>query len=701
MPEPSTVRTTLLSLTLVTSSLHAQADLDSLRRIAHDRSRPDSVRFRAYHDLVWDGYLFSDPDTAYTMGRWLQREARLKASGTYEARASELMAASWYVRGDLRAALLHYDTALALHERNNDDDGYADVITNAASMRSYLGEHERALAMYAEGMAIHERIHDSVSMANDLNAMGRVHMVRGDHVRAADLYMQSLRILEAMGDMRGMSTGRSNMGALFQNQDDHAAALGYFREALHLAEAVGDKLLMGKDLELIGACQEELGDTAGATRSYQRSLSLRTALDDHHGLVNVKNRIGNLLNERGKHTEALALFEEAAAMASAKELPWGLGGALVGKGGALLALGRTDEALRASEAADRAAQEADDVTLLHDASDLRYRVFSELGRWREALAAHEQTVRWNDSLLHEDNQRAVLRNAYRYEFGKKLFADSLEHILLTREEGVRTEQRMGAERTKRNAAFGIGAMLLLGLIIIWQRALLLRRTNHAIIDAQARLMESERSREASEVRTRIATDVHDQLGSDLTKLVMLSSEAKAVAQGSTNDLSVIATDIERIAGEANRSLGDIVWAIDPHHDSLASLTQRVRAHCERMLQLSKTEHRIDCIHAGPDRSLDPATKRDIYLMLCEALNNAIKYAKAKHIDVLFRTSATAVEFLVKDDGVGLGDDPSKGHGLSNIQARAARVAGVLSLESQPGKGTSVGFRAELSLDLKP
>ena len=189
--------------------------------------------------------------------------------------------------------------------------------------------------------------------------------------------------------------------------------------------------------------------------------------------------------------------------------------------------------------------------------------------------------------------------------------------------------------------------------------------------------------------------MHDQLGSDLTKLVMLSTEAKEVAGANTNDLHSIAGDIERIAGEANRSLGDIVWSIDPHHDSLAGLTERVRAHGERMLTWSKVQHTIDCQHQGPDRSLDPATKRDIYLMLREALNNAIKYAKAHHIDVRFHTSADQVEFEVKDDGVGLDVRSASGHGLGNMRTRAQRIGGRLDIESADGDGTRVRFSASL------
>ena len=148
----------------------------------------------------------------------------------------------------------------------------------------------------------------------------------------------------------------------------------------------------------------------------------------------------------------------------------------------------------------------------------------------------------------------------------------------------------------------------------------------------------------------------------------------------------VADDIERVAGEANSSLGDIVWAIDPLQDSMAGLTERVRDHCERMLKWSHIHYTIDCAHSGPDRSLDPTMKRDIHLLMCEAVNNSIKYARATHINVMFHSDARHVEMTVQDNGTGFDMTKAdrKGHGLENMRQRAARVGGHLTILSDRG-----------------
>ena len=102
-------RSTVLLL-LVALVCPGPSSIESLRAISADPSRPDSVRFRAHFDMVREGYLFSAPDSAFTIAQQLQRGARRTGNAGFQARASELLASTFNVRGDLRVALLHYDT---------------------------------------------------------------------------------------------------------------------------------------------------------------------------------------------------------------------------------------------------------------------------------------------------------------------------------------------------------------------------------------------------------------------------------------------------------------------------------------------------------------------------------------------------------------------------------------------------------------
>ncbi len=233
------------------------------------------------------------------------------------------------------------------------------------------------------------------------------------------------------------------------------------------------------------------------------------------------------------------------------------------------------------------------------------------------------------------------------------------------------------------SARGLGLSYLIWHIVFPARSL--KRAHAELVRAQQLLGRIERQHEAERLNSGIAGQVYDELGGDLVKLVMLASEARTFAMDHRPAWAKVIEDIERIANEADRSLADHLWAIDPHHDSLAGLTDRVRAHCERRLKRSRLVHTIDCAHEGPDRSLDPATKRDIYLLLREAMENAINSVGARHIHVKFRTFPTGVDMEVREDGVGIaGDGGAIGQGLRTRRARAEHVGACIDVLDEGG-----------------
>ena len=680
----------LLLLTLAAFHRCGAQDLDSLRGVWTDTTLPDSARFLACYDLVWDGYLFSDPDSALILAGAMQSAARAKGSAKYDALAYDLQAAAWYVKGDLRKALSIYNTSLPIHRREGYQERVADVITNIASLYSLLGEHDTALTLYAQGMADHERLKDSIGIANDLNAIGRIHMLRGDHPRAVDHYRRSLRIQERQNNLRGISTGRANLGALYINQGDWPTALREYRAALGIAERLDDKHMMGKDLEEIGTCLEELGDTAAAMREFRTSETIRLGIDDRHGLVNVRNRIAGLLFKQGRHQAALARYTESAALAHPEGLAWGLGNALVGMAKVHLSAGDATRALALAARADSAAHEAGEMNLSRDAHEVRYEAFRALGRWEEALGAYRSAVLLNDSIMREENQRAVLRNEYRSAYERTAERDSLRHIAGTiRLQAQHREQRFWL----------VGLLLLAGVLggAALLRMRYMARAKRQLEAKQNELVEVERQRENETVRTRIARDIHDDIGGRLTKVAMLSNEAKRKAQDHADDLRATLDRITAHSREVSAALSDIVWSVDPAQDSSAELVHHAGHVAHRLLDDAGMRHKLRFEHTEPGHPVSPSAKHHVVMVMKEAINNALKYAEAERITVRLTAGAGRFELLVQDDGKGF--DPlaeaRAGNGMRNMGERAKALGASFSLTAAPGQGCTIAMAGPL------
>jgi len=684
---PSSLVRTVLLLAAASPQMSIAQNVDSLRKVWGNEQLPDSTRFNACYDLVWEGYLFSQPDSAFVLAEDMEAQARAKGSLNFQTRANDLKAAVWYVRGDLPKALEHYTASLALYEQQHDTDGIADVLTNMATMCSLMGEQDEALRLYERGMRMHVESNDSVSLANDLNAIGRLHMVRGDHARAVDHFARSMRIQQALKNERGRATGFINLGALYLLQGDHTKALERYEQALILAKELDDRHLAGKILVEIGTCYEELGDKAQAIAYYRRSLIEREAIADEHGIIGSLNKIGEMQRLTGALDSAMVTFRRSAELGRSLELPFGEGTALVGIGQTLMELERPQEALAITEKALAVARAAEDLSLNRDVAALLFKLYKATGRNGEALAMHERYLLLNDSMMREENQREVLRYEFAYAYEQQTLADSLRHQQEQFANTLAHADQLGRERNRRNM-FGAGLALALLLAVgIWARMRYMAKADRAIVAAQAQLIESERQLESEKVRTRIASDIHDDLGSDLTKLGLLGREIKRSTEGQASSTTALAERIVGLSADAAAALSQIVWAADPAQDSAEGLVERASVFAQRLLDGTSIEHSLHFAHEGEDLVLDPSVKHDVFMLLKELLNNALKHAGATRIEGSLTTDAQRFTIRVSDNGRGFdAEHVRKGNGMRSIAVRTARLAATADMSTSPGNG---------------
>jgi signal transduction histidine kinase len=192
------------------------------------------------------------------------------------------------------------------------------------------------------------------------------------------------------------------------------------------------------------------------------------------------------------------------------------------------------------------------------------------------------------------------------------------------------------------------------------------------------------------VRTRAATDLHDDLGSSLSRISILSEVAKRRLGSATEPL------LDEIAGSARGlvdALGDSIWSIDPKRDDVRSLLQRVRHFAAAVFESQSIDIDVRISPEVAELPLGAEQRRETYLILKEALNNAARHANAKHVAVIARAEGRTLRIAVEDDGRGFSQsaEPREdgGRGVPSMQERAQRAGGRLEIASRPGEGTRV------------
>jgi ligand-binding sensor domain-containing protein/two-component sensor histidine kinase len=196
--------------------------------------------------------------------------------------------------------------------------------------------------------------------------------------------------------------------------------------------------------------------------------------------------------------------------------------------------------------------------------------------------------------------------------------------------------------------------------------------------------------EMANMRTRIATDLHDDIGANLTRISLLSEVAKQSLDAGNGREDSPLMSISRIARESVGSMSDIVWAIDPERDSLLDLTRKMRQHADEVFTLRDIELQFNAPGAKESLRLGVDVRRDLLLIFKEAVNNAARHSRCTQVKIDLQLQASRLLLQIADNGVGFDQSiESEGHGLRSMKRRATALGGTLEINSNPGVETII------------
>jgi signal transduction histidine kinase len=228
------------------------------------------------------------------------------------------------------------------------------------------------------------------------------------------------------------------------------------------------------------------------------------------------------------------------------------------------------------------------------------------------------------------------------------------------------------------------AAALLGLagLLAWRQVTRLRLQRRAEAAERASALEHE--------RTRIARDLHDDLGTSLAQIIMLGDLVRSAPAGTTQQQGSL-DQITRRAADSMRKLREIVWAVDPGYDGIEHLVAHLIESSEEHLTLAGVQFRTDIPDELPDVSLSSAARHQLALSVREALHNAVRHGRPDCITLRVEVADGQLAISISDDGEGC--DPiaalAAGRGVANLHQRLAELGGSCRFTSSPGAGSTM------------
>jgi len=554
--------------------------------------------------------------------------------------------------GNRRLAAYAYKTkGWALFRMGNYDSCFADLLT-ATRLFEELPDTVEVLYMY-------------VNLAN-------VYSNHSQFTQSAKYLMKADSLARIKKDLKIEGGIKRQMGILYREQGENNKAITYLKESLAIYTRIKDTLNIwdaasslsitynqftsqpDSSLALLKKCEILLNATQGA--SYQKATMHEQFGDAYRALTDYNNA---LVSYRTAYTMFATQHEKADMYYEAMNV-----------GRTYMQLNRLAEAesylLRAYKGNDSLGM----TNYALDASRELASVYKKKQDWQKAFHWLETTSRLGDSLQLADQNKKAAELQAKYEAEKK----DAEISLLKKDQEV-TRLTLVKQKTFRYGAVGLLVLLaLIGLLFI---------NRYRVVQRAKRQVEMER------LRNNIARDLHDDMGSTLSSINIISK----VALESPHERENIQEYLKKIqdnSGYMMESMSDIVWAINPVNDSFEKVIFKMKEFAADILEPMNIQYEFRTSGDPSSIQMGLDQRKDLYLIFKEAINNAAKYSHCKKVTIIITLDNHEITLQITDDGGGFNaSNGTAGNGLRNMKQRASDMEGHVAITSGKGEGTTV------------
>ena len=283
----------------------AGQNLDSLYSIWKNEGFPDSIRIKALKSYIGNGYLYSDPDSAFIIAGQLVDYAVKTKNDIALATAYNLQGITFDVRSQFPEAVRYYKRSLAIFEKAGYLEGVSNVLNNLGVIYAGLGDYSNALESYTRAVEIDEKLNLPERSSPSLVNIGLIYLDQGDYNKGLEYLMRELRYAEKLKNDIGIAKVLSNIGGAYSGMGDFPKSLEYYMRAVDLLEKISDQQDLAVTLVSIGIVYQNKKEYAKGLHYLQKAIPYYRRVGDQLGLSNALGNIGSIQLKLGNTNIAL------------------------------------------------------------------------------------------------------------------------------------------------------------------------------------------------------------------------------------------------------------------------------------------------------------------------------------------------------------------------------------------------------------
>jgi signal transduction histidine kinase/Tfp pilus assembly protein PilF len=635
-------------------SIGYSQNLDSLLTVAR-QTKNDSAKIRMFNKIAFS-YIFNDTKKAIEVlneGKALAEAAQFN---------------------------------FGLTELTNTHGIYMDVTGKSDSAGFYF---EKALKMSrTHGFGIIE------SMC--VNNLGMFNWNRANYDEALDYFFQALKMYELIDDERSTAIALNNIGLIYQEMNLTEKALSYHEKSLKVREKYNLENDQIASLNNIGINLKDLGRIDDAISSFKKGIDLAKRKNNLIDYYKLTDNLANAYNVNGNLDLALQTYLKALDKPEGYESEQKRELATLNNIAALYnEMNNPKVALSYADKGFKLVEKYPEIELL--SADLNLTTaesYYMLDDFKKARQNRQRFITLKDSIFSENNAVAMADLEVKYETEKKE-----REILIQRAELAET--KLTIQQRNYQIYSLIGFALILGLIgyLFYNQQKLKNKQLHKENELKDALIKIETQNRLQEQRLRISRDLHDNIGAQLTFIISSIDNLRYGFDIKDEKLNNKLETISQFTSGTIYELRDTIWAMNKSEISLEDLQSRISNFIEKAdaashgvaFQLNSKTSDIG------DFKFSSVEGMNIYRIIQESINNALKYAEANHITVDFSKEKNALVFKVSDDGKGFNlATINRGNGLNNMDKRAHDIGAGIKILSEETKGTTIVLNVKIT-----
>ncbi|WP_406684620.1 sensor histidine kinase [Seonamhaeicola sp. MEBiC1930] len=619
--------------------------IDSLKQVIYSKPS-DSIKIKAYSDLCWY-YRTISKDSAFKYGNLTLQLSKETNNKSGEAQAYNDIGILHYDLADYAKALKHYRTSLKIRDVLNDTMGIAALFNKIGLIHQNTFKLDSAIFYATKALKIYEDKNHTRYVAYIKTNIANIYRGLKQYQRALDTHLEIAEVNKSINDNLGLTRTYNNIANAYLFLKDTVQSESYYLRSIDLAEKHNYKKELAGLYNNYGGILHDMQKYTKAIEYNTKALRLREELKDNYGITSTSLHLAGLYIDLKDYTRAKNYLYDGLSLS---------------------------EKFNINE-------------LRMDAYD-KMASYYAYKRIPDSVMFYKELYKsLNDTIYNSRITKEVAEIHEKYDT-----AEREKEIQTQRAEIAEKELKLNRKNTQIIGLVALAALLFILGYLLYNQQKLKNRQLEKENELKRALVEIETHNKLQDQRLRISRDLHDNIGAQLTFIISSIENLQYGFKISNDILKGKLTDISSFTKETIYELRDTIWAMNKNVITLEDLQGRISNFIDKAnVSASDLNFNFSVDEALSKELVFTSVKgMNVYRIIQEAINNAIKYAKASSVDILIENKNNKVVFSIKDDGKGFDlNDIKEGNGLNNMKKRASDIDANITFDCEKGKGTTI------------